>query len=983
MAHTNERVFLGWDRPALPSAAAHLIEHYAEGAVADLRPATLVLPGRRARRRIIELLLDEAEARSVTLIPPAATNVGRLPELLQASLKPLVGEVISRRAWSQALRSVDRTAVAAVFPHLPESDGLAEWDELAGLLAGLHQTLAGEGHRFSDLVKICGSGMSYDDGPRWEALGRVQRRYLQLLEKAGLADRFSARMAALESDVPPFTGDLWLVSIVELPAVTRRLIEASGAVVRTLIHAPAELEDGTDATTVFDSLGLPSTEYWERAPVPVIDEVLEVVERPVDQAEAVIHALAGLAGKYSAAEVVLGVHSDSEVVPYLEQRLEARGVPPRYAAGTPLSHTGPVRLLRAVADYLEEGSFEALAALLRHPDAGALTGATGAQGAGLEAIDAADDYFNDHLPFTVHTEMPAGRRKEASNFPPVVRALAWDGPLKSFRGHKPLSEWMREVMNVLLAAYGEWELDRGRPEHRLLLDPLVRIKSVATALAAIPSPLDEECTGSGAIRTVLLGLRDEELPPAPRRDAVELLDWLELPLDDAPVVVLTGFNEGFLPESVSGHAFLPDALRTRLGLPDNRSRVARDAYRLTTVLHSKASVRLIAGRRTAQGDPLRPSRLMFRIPEEQIPERVLHFLKRDGRGSGGSSLASLGLKPGDHSDFTVPPEPVIELGADEVPDRLAVTAFKALLSDPYRFVLERVYGLDSIDDTARELDPMGFGSLAHHILDRFGLLALESPSGVDETDESAVADALVDLLDAEVVSRFGEHALPAVYLQAEQLKARLRAFAGEQADWAAQGWRIVAVECTPDGKGVPFDVDGTPILLNGRIDRIDHNASTGEWAVLDYKTGSSVASPEKAHRKDRKGDREWVDLQLPLYRRLLPGIMNEQGRPLIDMTAAEHGKLYFGYISLPKNTEDCEFMLADWSEEDFTSAEATAREAVKRLRVGKFEYDRTVTKVRWHGQDALKPLLTEGWQAVSHDADAAFEDAGGEEEGVE
>ena len=116
---------------------------------------------------------------------------------------------------------------------------------------------------------------------------------------------------------------------------------------------------------------------------------------------------------------------------------------------------------------------------------------------------------------------------------------------------------------------------------------------------------------------------------------MELLDWRELPLDDAPIVMITAFNEGFLPESVSGHAFLPDALRTRLGLPDNRSRLARDAYRLTTVLHSKESVRVFAGRRTSQGDPLRPSRLMFRIPEEEMPARVLHFLERDGGGGRG------------------------------------------------------------------------------------------------------------------------------------------------------------------------------------------------------------------------------------------------------------------------------------------------------------------------------------------------------------
>ena len=52
-------MFLGWEQPALPAAAAHLIEHYIDGAVADLRPATIVLPGRRARRRVIELLLDD------------------------------------------------------------------------------------------------------------------------------------------------------------------------------------------------------------------------------------------------------------------------------------------------------------------------------------------------------------------------------------------------------------------------------------------------------------------------------------------------------------------------------------------------------------------------------------------------------------------------------------------------------------------------------------------------------------------------------------------------------------------------------------------------------------------------------------------------------------------------------------------------------------------------------------------------------------
>ena len=988
-------MFLGWDQPALPAAASHLIEHYIEGPVADLRSATLVLPGRRARRRVIELLLDQAKSRGATLIPPEATTVGSLPGLLHSSPRPLADDVTSRRAWSRALRSVDREAVERVFPHLPESDSPVEWDELAGLLAGLHQDLAREGHRFGDVTRICRSGFPFDDGARWEVLGTVQRQYLGLLEQAGVADRFETRILALDSGVAPFTGDLWLVSIVELPTVTRRLVEASGASVHALIHAPSEPSHGTHPTSVYDAFGLPSTDYWESAPVPVSDQILSVVERPVDQAEAVMGALARLGGRYSAEEVVLAVHPESEVVPYLEQRLEARDVRPRYAAGTPLGRTGPVRLLQAVADYLNDRTFQALAALIRHPDAGPLTGPTEAAAAGLEAIEVADRYFTEHLPFGVRGEIPRGENR-AALFPPVVRAFEREGPLNSLGGRKPLSQWMPMVMDVLMSAYGELELDRSRPAHRRLLDTLVRIQAVAASLAGVPETLDEACSGSEAIRTLLLELREEALPPEPGRDAVELVDWLELPLDDAPVVMLTGFNEGFLPESVSGHAFLPDSLRTRLGLSDNRSRLARDAYRLTTVLHSKKSVRLFAGRRTALGDPLRPSRLMFRIPEEQLPDRVLHFLERDAGGvgvaggggvgwpSGGgvSGLASLGLEPGAKSEFTVPPEPVIELAEEDVPTRLAVTAFRGLLTDPYRFVLEKVYRLDRLDDTARELDPLRFGSLAHEILHQFGLLALKSPPGVDLGSEEDVARSLMALLRDELSTRFGENTMPAVHLQAEQLKLRLRAFAEKQAIWAAQGWEMVAVECMGEGEGVPFDVDGTPILLRGRIDRIDHNPSTGEWAVLDYKTGQSVHPPEKTHRRERGGHHQWIDLQLPLYRRLLSGVLDEEGRRVvdIDIEGSEQSRIRFGFVSLPQNVQATEFMIADWTAEDFASAEAAAREVVRHLRTAEFKFNREVTRVSASGQEALDPLITVGWQATGVHEPPASGNGGGEDE---
>ena len=290
------------------------------------------------------------------------------------------------------------------------------------------------------------------------------------------------------------------------------------------------------------------------------------------------------------------------------------------------------------------------------------------------------------------------------------------------------------------------------------------------------------------------------------------------------------------------------------------------------------------------------------------------------------------------------------------------------------------------DDTARELDPMRFGVLAHEILQRFGLLALESPARVDLASESGVARSLMDLLDDHVSTAFGEDTMPAVYLQAEQLKIRLRAFAEKQAMWAEEGWRIVAVECV--GEDVPFDVDGVPFHLRGRIDRIDHNPRTGEWAVLDYKTSISADPPEKAHRKssgrDHQGgqgkDHQWIDLQLPLYRRLLSGILDEDGQRVIDIDVdgAEQSRIRFGFISLPPDIAQTGFALADWTEDDFVSAEESAREAVRYLRGASFQFDSDVTRIMTAGQDPLEPLLSVGWQAES-DLDDEDVEAGARE----
>ncbi len=461
------------------------------------------------------------------------------------------------------------------------------------------------------------------------------------------------------------------------------------------------------------------------------------------------------------------------------------------------------------------------------------------------------------------------------------------------------------------------------------------------------------------------------MSPEAERAAIELLGWLELHLDDAPALVITGVNEPFLPQSVSGDAFLPDSLRTRLGLPDNHGRYARDAYLLSAILSSRPGTVLIAGRRSSIGDPLRPSRLLFASGGRVVAERVLRFFGGEATARPPAAWTACG----DSARFRMPVEK--EIVPERPIGRLRVTDFKMLLEDPYRFALERVLDLKAVEDGAAELDPLGFGSLTHDVLAEFG-----NSVEANGTDARAMRARLDASLDAEVTRRFGGWAAPAVAVQVELLRIRLHDFADWQASWVTQGWRVEAVETEPPDPGFTVLVDGEPFVLRGRVDRVDHNPRTGEWAVFDYKTSENGEGPEKTHRSkprepERYGGRVdadgtmWVDLQLPLYRLMLPKLVRPDGTPVFRPEGATGIKL--GYIVLPSRVGGEHALFGEWTSAQLAKAEEDMAEVIRHVRGNRFVFD-PGRVVPAHAGD-LAVLLGVG-QLVALDAD---DEEGGEE----
>lgn len=989
-----ERIFVGREEPLLGSAARLLtregMRRGREVAAGDskmlprvdLRGVVVALPGGRAGRRLLELLLEEAESEQLSLLPPEITTLGALPERFYQPERPAPDGLFEEMVWAEAIRGLEpKDLDRLLFPgdavpgDAPSASSGApgmdrdQYLDLPATLAVLQREVGAGGWSFHQVAERFADGEGFDDGERWRILSRVQDRFRRILEEHGFRDRESSRQRVLAGEEAELDRALWLVGGVDLPPVLRRFLrEARRAEPHRIIIPGLETEEAG-----FDELGAVRPGWWREAALQVPPEAVRFVLGPREQAEATVDFLQDLDGAFGSEEISVGV-PDPGIVPYLEERFQEAGAPVRYAGGRPAGSTSLVQLIRGLAGYLEERDYEAFASLLRHPamERALLVRVERTAHRTGSFLALADRYHAHHLPAHLEEKrIPSGGERERDRLAPGIRALreVLDELLEPLAGDPvkwPLSEWAHPVEEVLAEVYGDLALDRASPIDREVIETAKALQGVLAEMVRLPRALDPPVPAVMALRTILSRLQGVRIPRPQGDGAIELLGWLELALDDAPVMVVTGANEPFLPEAVNADAFLPHDLRSRLGLLDNRGRWARDALHLRMVLEGRPHVRLLSGRADGEGNPLRPSRFLLMGSPREVATRLRAAL--NGGGQPGAPSGPDEGHPSTGDGFGLPPEPV--LSAREPLGRLRVTDFRKLLEDPYLFALERVLKLDTVDDQAREMDGGLFGTVAHAVLEEWGRGETHH-----SRDARVLREALHAILDRQVSDRFGDRPLPAVRLQVEQLRLRLSAVAEAQAKHAAAGWELRMVEASAGREGVAFEVDGEEFRLLGRIDRVDYNPATGEWMVLDYKTGESVQKPDAAHRKGREGSKEWKDLQLPLYRHLVGPALAAMGSGAggapdaaeagEGAKAAQAPRILMGYFAIPRDSDKVEPLVADWSPEELAEADEAAREVIRELRRNHFAFRPGITKP-WRGSP-LGPLVGAGVLAASDD----------------
>ncbi len=866
------RVFLPWTSHLLPAVAARMLtDHIAEAPDspdADLSGWLIVVRGRAASRRLLGLLAVEAQGVGRALIPPRITTPGSLAEELFGRVENVAGTLTQRLAWAAALERAPEESLARVW-HTPEGrDRNASRRNLANFLERTWRELSVSGADFTRAFEVLARlvpDVAELEQPRWAAMQQLLDDYRAILAEWNLVDPSAWRAALLTAGRPPAEQRIALIGIVELSPVLVSLLALLKNEPHVFIHAPESEAAG------FDEWGRLQSSFWshracrfERGEIHVVRGVKEQAARCVE----LIRAWRD--GGIAPAAITIAV-PENAALSALQQGIADSGIAARTAGGSPVSRSSVLVLLAQLADFLDRNpneppSYESVAALARHPDL---------RLSGNFLAKELDTFFENHLPARMDRTLCEGDDS------PVASALDRLARLAVIRSDR----FAEDITHLLLRVYDERQISPHTEEDRAMIPALESVRAALDEFERLPRNAIAPFAPAELLRLLVEIAGSSEVPEPEQPDAVELAGWLEAASDDAPALIVTSVFDGSLPEGTPTEPLLLDSLRAQLGLPCRASRFARDQYTLHTVWmcrRENGRFALIAPRRTAEGTPARPSRLLLGAHEDRELATRLLALVAETHGMPPRLHASAGLQPPD-------PDPE-KMRAFRT---FRVTSFRTYLASPRMFYLQHVLRLKVQDDSADELDAGAFGSAIHSVLEDFGERHVGITSTLSATEiERETTAALHDFIRR----RYGRHPLPPVTAQVHSLEERLRFFAEKQAALFAEGWEIAYVE-----KGgaveVPFAVRGAPgdVSLKGRIDRVDRHRD-GRLRVIDYKTSSTMKQPTAAHFSEQKS--EWRDLQLPLYVKLLPALGLRGAIP----DAGEELELV--YFNLPPKRDD-------------------------------------------------------------------------------
>ncbi|MDR2337936.1 MAG: PD-(D/E)XK nuclease family protein [Deltaproteobacteria bacterium] len=950
----NDIYFLGWNKPFLHSVAEHLIEYYQAQKTKDsptwleMQNAYIVLPSESAKRRLLELLVQVSEQRKLGLIPPNIITIGKLVDLLIADqLHDIAHPLECKLFWAEALKHIQENS-PEIFKILSpkykntKPDSLLSRLNLAEKINSIYYEISTGMKQFQDvpeaILSLSTSDLT-DEINRWVALNEIYQEYLKLLKARQLTDRHQKIFETVASNnftnplLPLSSIKLWLAGTTDLNENHKQLLNClqdKVAKITTLIFANPEYAD------YYDNFGSLQIKKWQHEQIHVTDEQLNISDNYQTQAAAICNFLKQVTEKQQpdqifSEDIVIGI-ADQNLRPFLEDSLKTQNISFRSGVGLKIQQTKPLHLLKLFYQYWLNPNYDTFAALLRHPD---LENYLTQHFQTSQIIEQLIEYQDQHLQENYGTKAIIADKYRCGtaktlliNIKNHIQEL---GREFNTQDKMPLSSccvFLEKLLNTIYPLAAE-ELT-SPTQHDLQTELAInKIQSILKNLTLLK--ITETFLPLEGFYLIYSEITKETLYPVVGFQGINLLGWLEIPLDDTPLLALSGFNEGYLPESVNEDAFLPNALRQKLGILDDTRRLAREIATFKSILESRKQnqhqVFITCSRTVASGHGL-PSRLLFIGDKTTIASRIQSFF---------SAPSSTAVQP-IHKKYSILQHLAQPLKQDI--KYINITSLADFVNCPYRFYLQHILKLKTIAATTESISDSALGSLAHSTLE--ALLDFKP-----ETQKSTPALAndiyqfLIDRLETLYFEIYAatKNTFPLTLIQKQILEEQLRSFSHWQAKRYQEGWIILETELKFESSALTEEilkdtefkfeklnftrvqensVAFTGLKLRGRIDRVDYNPQNqGKYALLDYKTGDNLKKTIDDYKPQLK---KWTNFQLPAYALAYQQLLKKNNQ----VTSA----IELGYLNLTSNPDEDLLNQADWSAEILASAGLQIKEIV-------------------------------------------------------
>ncbi len=916
-----KNIVFTFDQLFLQKTADLILDNYSGNGYFDLSELTIILSSKRSQRRLLEILSEKCTNKNILLSPPIFLTPKSFCKVFAEQFVniPIASTIEQTIAWVNAAGKCEE-AINSILVKSNKLPQERDFFRVAQLIMPLHKTLSGENLSIDQVSRSPLIEDFEEEKKRWLAIAEIEKEYHNELEKNNLIDPYKAILKAInlaDSNPKPVFNNLFAVNVVDSFNLFGKALQTQNENLTIISYGNKEY---------FDDLGFLKTTNpkLENDLINFQINSIRFLNSPNEQADEILNIISNHTENHGYGDFVISA-PDSQTHRPTVQVLESASIRCHNAAGISFKETEIGCLLSSLADCLEKDGceMESFFELINHPLIENLI----IKNFKINSIELYNKLSNKIFRKVCKHKIEIIDEKNFHFFDveqyPLVKQIPefiLQEIISPLSTKSKITDWPNKINNVFKKIFAPPFILPNNNNISVHQDALDKWMQLSDEIVSSRIPWNENCDGKTAILRFLSLLKNTALIPKPTGPVIDITGWLEIALDDSPIIIVAGFNEGIVPEKFSADPFLPNSLREKLNLPNYNSRFLRDKYLTKCITEKTGNSYFIAGRRSAENDPLKPGKILFCRDFENQAKILKQFYAPEKNEQKNNELETQSIKNAEcnqhfgsinmqqHITSLEPPKE-FKLNIDFL-NSLSVTAINDYLSCPFKFYLKRIQKIYAPDDFSNELEGVDIGNIIHEIINK----NLDQLHSIKDNEE--VKDIFLDALKNSLESLYGNPLNPIIQIQQENLKRRLEVFVSVFRE-IFDGWEVMKNEKNEifsEFNIFPeFEINGEKIKIKGKVDLIE-KINDKTVRIIDFKTGSQTKSKKNIFAPQKM---EWKDVQLLLYSLWF---------------SQKYGfKPEIAFFNIPPETKKIKYTAIEFEDEEFESGISFVKSILKTI----------------------------------------------------